>query len=82
MGEDVLLPRSAAEPFRAILFLRVTKRGFDQRVVLRHPEVVRMLLAFAERYPARAECPFAPSSYGRMRRWLPRAMQLVGLGAL
>eukprot|EP00974_Lingulodinium_polyedra_P076503 7405003-Lingulodinium_polyedra.AAC.1 len=58
-ADDVLLPRSASEPFRAVLFLRVTKRGFDQRVVLRHPEVVRVLLAFAERWPQAGEQPFA-----------------------
>eukprot|EP00974_Lingulodinium_polyedra_P008059 766852-Lingulodinium_polyedra.AAC.1 len=39
-----------------------------------------MLLAFAERWPATPQGPFEPSTYGRMRRWLPRATGLVGLG--
>ena len=80
---DVVLPRARDPWMRAVLILRSTKRGFDQKVVLSNPETVRALMDFIRyfRKGADGEELLAAVSYSRFARAFRRTIALLELPA-
>jgi len=76
-GKDVIF--AAGE---VVLCLGETKRGAEQKVVLRHPVAVAWLLEYwREKKPGSHDCVFAVS-YNSIRRWLTRIAYILGADLL
>lgn len=65
-AEDVWLSPPADLVPLAVIIVRTSKRGFDQRIVLESPGTIEWLRAFRLAHPAAGGEPFAPCSYGRV----------------
>ena len=77
-AEHLLLPGSAQDPQVVIVCLPVSKRGFDQHVVISDPAAVAFVLAYREQYPFSG--PLAvPCSYARFRSRFLKGLEVLNL---
>ena len=72
-----------ASPDSAVLCVAQTKRGVKQKVVLRHPAVVKWVWEFQRRFPPTASgSRMFDLSYSSVLRWVKKLASLLGAGHL
>ena len=65
-----------------VLVLGVTKRGLEQKVVLRDPGTVAWLQQYVKRFPGGSADRLFPASYTTFLKWLRQAAVALGAGGL
>ena len=75
---NCISPKSAEDPQTVVLILPRSKRGFDERIVLRHPAAVRFIVEFQRKYPTQPGALY-PCTYARFRRLMVKGLRLLGL---
>lgn len=66
------------QPDSITLCLGQTKRGMEQKVVMRNPSVVNFTIEFIRRFPGRRDVMFFTVSYSSFLRWVKRLSWLLG----
>ena len=70
-------------PDSVVLCLGQTKRGMEQKVVLRHPAVVRWVREYLQHFPpVTSHSKFFDVSYNSILRWVKKLAGLLGAGHL
>ncbi|CAE8652318.1 unnamed protein product [Polarella glacialis] len=69
-------------PDAVILFIDVSKRGRDQRVVLTNPVVIAWLHNYSKQAKVKPDQKFCNTSYSKYRFWLKRLCDMLGVGDL
>lgn len=71
--EDVIVQKDSIT-----LCLGQTKRGMEQKVVMRNPSVVQFTVEYLRRFPGQASDVFFTVSYSSFLRWVKRLSWLLG----